>query len=122
MPTCGVVQATSVPIRNADGSQTVVLGARDVSMKDITENLNSLSVFGRPVIDQTGLGGKYDFSLRWTHESRQIGLRAPGSNGQVDEGASILENLNEQFGMKLKPTRCAVRVLVIDHVEKPTPN
>jgi len=38
------------------------------------------------------------------------------------QGPSFLEALEEQAGLKLKPTRAAVRTLVIDHVEEPSPN
>jgi len=37
-------------------------------------------------------------------------------------GITLIEALREQFGMKLQPTRSPVQILVIDHVEPPTPN
>jgi uncharacterized protein (TIGR03435 family) len=67
----------------------------------------------RPVINKTGLTGKYDFTLKFT----------PGqSAGSDSEAASIFVAVQEQLGLKLEPTKAPLDVLVIDHVEKPTEN
>ena len=65
---------------------------------------------GRPVVDRTGLTGRFDFTLDWAPE------------GSTDTDApSIFTALQEQLGLKLQPARGAVDVLVIDSVERPTP-
>lgn len=61
----------------------------------------------RPVIDQTGLNGRYDFSLRWGAEQ-----------GESDE-PSLSAAIQEQLGLKLLPTKGPVEVIVIDYIEKP---
>jgi uncharacterized protein (TIGR03435 family) len=79
---------------------------------------------GRPVIDQTGLAGTYDFNLEWSPEQRtspatqDTAARVP----QPDEGLSLFTALEEQLGLKLESTRGPLVVLVIDRVEKPTPD
>ena len=67
---------------------------------------------GRPVVDKTGLTGKYDFTLKYV----------PASHTATDEtgGASIFTALEEQLGLKLEPAKAPIEVLVIDHLEKPS--
>jgi uncharacterized protein (TIGR03435 family) len=81
---------------------------------------------GRPVIDKTGLTGRYDFSLTWTpwlrgssptNSSWNAGVTAPASSGP-----SIFTAIQQQLGLKLKPAKGPVEVLVVDHVEPPSPN
>lgn len=73
---------------------------------------NSLSLYaGRPVIDQTGLTGNYNTDLKWAGDTT--------TNSPLP---SLPAALREKFGLELKPQNGPVDVLVIDHVEKPTPN
>jgi len=85
---------------------------------------------GRQVLDQTGLKGNYDLTLKWTPEQGEgMMLGGPGG-GPPPEGApppdasgpSIFTALQEQLGLKLEPTKAPAEVLVIDHVEKPSEN
>ena len=79
---------------------------------------------GRPVIDQTGLTGNYDFDFAWSPAQRTSTAtqdtvpRVP----QPDEALSLFTALEEQLGLKLESTRGPVDVLVIEHVERPTPD
>jgi len=78
---------------------------------------------GRPVVDQTGLTGTYDFNLKWSIPVQQAGPVTQNSASalpQPEEGLSLFTALDEQLGLTLKSTRGPVDVLVIDHVEKPT--
>jgi uncharacterized protein (TIGR03435 family) len=83
---------------------------------------------GRPVINKTGLTGKYDFTLKWTPEEGQ-GPVMPGARPAGDEapppdasGASIFTAIQEQLGLKLEPQKAPMDVLVIQHVERPSEN
>ncbi len=95
---------------------------------------------GRPVIDQTGLTGKYDFTVEFAPEEGQM-MRGPmggmppsppgaGPGPGPGEGASdgpapanLFTALQEQLGLKLEPKKGPVDFLVIDHIEKaPTEN
>ena len=68
----------------------------------------------RPLIDQTGLTGKYDFSLHYTYdEARATDPNAP---------PGIFTAMQGQLGLKLVPVKAPVDVLVIDHVERPSEN
>ena len=68
----------------------------------------------RVVVDRTGLIGFFDFELTWT--PNVLGATTRG------DSPSLFTALEEQLGLKLEPIKGAVDVLVIDHVEKPTPN
>jgi uncharacterized protein (TIGR03435 family) len=69
----------------------------------------------RPVVDQTGLTGRYDFQLKWTFDESRVpsdGTAAP----------SLFTAMQEQMGLKLEPAKGPAEVLVIDHVDRPTAN
>jgi uncharacterized protein (TIGR03435 family) len=84
------------------------------AIEPLVSNLATWS--GRKVIDKTGLTGKrFDFDLTWTPEELR---EADPANA----GPSIFTALEEQLGLKLLPSRAPVQVLVIDHIERPTPN
>ena len=79
---------------------------------------------GRPVIDRTGLDGVYDFSLQWddapVREGGVPGLDLPAEPGN-DHG-SIFTALQDQLGLRLESQRVPVAVIVVDRIEKPSPN
>lgn len=99
----------------------MLLGARYVSMAMIADALSGLSNMGRPIVDETGLTGRYDFTLQWVPEENNA---IPGGAAATEEpgGPTFVDAAVEQLGMKLVSTRAPVRVLVIDHVEQPSPN
>jgi uncharacterized protein (TIGR03435 family) len=71
---------------------------------------------GRPVVDKTGLTGRYDIKL----EMPQPGPSA--ADGTQDPGASIFTVVQEQLGLRLESAKEPVETLVIDHVERPAEN
>ncbi len=67
---------------------------------------------GRPVVDKTGIAGKYNIKVRY----------APGNDPKSDL-PDLFTALQEQLGLKLEPQKVPVDYLVIDHVDKlPTDN
>jgi len=66
----------------------------------------------RPVIDKTGIAGMFDAHLEFAPENAAADSAAP----------SIFTAVQEQLGLKLTADRGPVDVLVIDHVEQPSPN
>jgi len=99
----------------------IMLPARNATMKDFTGLLQEV-VLDRPVVDQTGLKGRYDFTLKWAPDDSQFGGHVPSASDDPSAPPSLFTALQEQVGLKLESTRTAVDVLVIDHVEKPSPN
>jgi uncharacterized protein (TIGR03435 family) len=89
-----------------------------VTMGRLTEMLSGPRAdLGLPVIDQTGLEGRYSFILRWTPEGKPDTKRE--ANGREAEAApAIFTALPEQLGLKLEKRKMPVEVLVIDHAEK----
>ena len=82
--------------------------------------LNSIKgATGRDVIDKTGLTGRYDINLRWSPDP---GASSPDGATPDDARPSIFVVLEEQLGLKLEPTKGAVKTLIIDHIEPPSEN
>lgn len=75
-----------------------------------------LSGVHRIVVDQTGLHGRYNFVLKWSSQMEQ------DAGDGLDEYPDIFTAVREQLGLRLVPTKGPVDVLVIDHIERPTPN
>jgi uncharacterized protein (TIGR03435 family) len=74
----------------------------------------------RVVIDQTGIQGRYNLSLRWAPDDG--GSSMPGGSATADAGPSIFTAIQEQLGLKLESQKGPVQVLVIDKVEMPSEN
>jgi len=89
----------------------ITVHAEPVSM--LTMCLSKLPDVDRVVVDKTGLAGDYDVDLKWTPEDEQA---------RPDAGPTIFTALEEQLGLKLVAAKGPVVVLVIDHVERPSPN
>lgn len=78
-------------------------------------------VGGRPVVDETGLKGSYDFVLSGVSRTPPQPGDANASGTQAPT-ASLFTALREQLGLKLVPVKAPMEVLVIDHIEQPSPN
>ena len=100
------------------------LHVRNATMVDFTELMQS-AVLDRPVVDQTGLDGKWDFTLKWTPDETQfagLGVKVPPPSDAADAPPPLFTAIQEQLGMKLDVQKTQVPVLVIDHVDHPSPN
>jgi bla regulator protein BlaR1 len=96
-------------------AQGAVLTAKATSLQEFSQ-APFLSGVHRIVVDQTGLHGRYNFVLKWS--SRMGQTAADG----LDEYPDIFTAVREQLGLRLVPAKGPVDVLVIDHIERPTPN
>ena len=81
----------------------------------------------RIVVDRTGVNGDFDLDLTFAPDQMTLGPLKPGRpdapvTPTESDGASLFIALQEQLGLKLEATRGLVDVLVIDHVEAPTPD
>jgi len=79
-------------------------------------------VMDRPVIDNTGIAGKYDFHLEYAIDQSTPRFNAPDGPAGDRTGPSIFTAVQEQLGLKLESTRGPGEALVIDHVERPSEN
>jgi len=99
-----------------------LITGRGLTMERIASALaRVMPSVGRPVIDRTGLVGAFDFSLSWTPDQAVTNC-TPGIPTIDPNGPSIFTALQEQLGLKLEAARGPVEVLVIDSVERPTPD
>jgi uncharacterized protein (TIGR03435 family) len=92
-------------------------GARGVDLDLLANSLptqTGMATISRPVVNQTGLVGLFDFSVEWAPE---VEGGQPGPSGPT-----FNEALKKQLGLKLDPKKGPVELLVIDHVEQPSEN
>jgi uncharacterized protein (TIGR03435 family) len=91
------------------------MGATNATMADIAEAMQQ-GALDRPVVDQTGLTGRYDLRLKWTP------AEMPSETQSSDAPPELFTAIQEQLGLKLVSTQAQVDVMVIDRVERPSPN
>ena len=82
-----------------------------LTMEVIADQLSRIS--GRVVVDKTGLAGRFDLKLRWTPDDAVPGEADP---------PTLFTAIQEELGLRLEPAKEPVPVLVVDHVDQPTPN
>jgi uncharacterized protein (TIGR03435 family) len=101
-----------------------VLPALNASMADFVGVMQA-AVLDRPVVDRTGLSGRFDFTLRWTPDDSQfrgLGVRVPAPADDPNAPPGLFTAIQEQLGLRLESTNAPVEVLVISRVERPTDN
>ncbi len=105
-------------INNSDTSMNNSdLTATNISMPSLTDVLSQ--EVERPVVDKTGLTGKFDLKLKWTREGK-AGQQETGQDSNAPP--SLFTALQEQLGLKLQPGKDPVQTLVIDELSPPTEN
>jgi uncharacterized protein (TIGR03435 family) len=98
------------------------LVARNAGIADLAWELGSL-VLDRPVVDQTGVRGRFDFTLSWTPDEFQLrGRDADSQAPGVDTPPGLFSAVQQQLGLRIEAKRGPAEVLVIDHVEMPAGN
>jgi uncharacterized protein (TIGR03435 family) len=108
---------TAGGFRRCSGSGRGGIRLRGRPMKGLETMLAEL--LGKPVIDRTGLEGRYDVDLlgkfNWDHLVE---------GGPIDEltNGEVFTAIEDQLGLKIESTRGPVRVVVIDSAERPGEN
>jgi len=92
---------------------------RNATMEEIASDLIVLGKLDRPVLNETGLKGPYDFVIEWRREMN--GSPSPDDQSAA-MGPTFLEALKEQLGLKLEARNGRIEVPVIGHVEQPSEN
>jgi len=102
-----------------------VLPARNATMSDFAGVMQG-AVLDRPVVDQTGIAGRWDFTLKWTPDQTQFlalgGVHTPPPADNADAPPDLFTAIQQQLGLRLESTKAPIDVLVIDHVDKPSEN
>jgi uncharacterized protein (TIGR03435 family) len=93
-----------------------------LTMPQMTTILANNWLVGRPVINRTGLSGRWDGSLEFVPAflPGPNPDSAPIENPAADSGPNLLSAI--QLGLRLESAKAPVEVLVIDHAERPTPD
>lgn len=98
----------------------VLLPARNATMAQFASMMQR-AVLDRPVLDKTGLSGKYDFDLEWAPDETQFdGQRAPATPESTKP--DLFAAIQQQLGLRLEATKGPVETLVINQVERPSDN
>jgi uncharacterized protein (TIGR03435 family) len=82
-------------------------------------------VLDKPVVDKTGLAGEFDITLKWTPDESQfasMGVHVPPPADNPNAPPELFTAIQEQIGLKLEVRKTMTKVLVIDHVERPSEN
>jgi uncharacterized protein (TIGR03435 family) len=107
--------------------------ADSMPMFVLADVLSRMHALGRVVVDKTGLTGNYNFTLQWTADNSLPPID-PYPFGSIESGLAHTENaqdaapsllftaIQEQLGLKLEPEKNSVDVIVIDHIDPPSPN
>jgi uncharacterized protein (TIGR03435 family) len=107
-------------VEAGDGGVLIVTarGARiDQLVNALTERM------GVPVIDQTGLIGLYDFTLKFASARMTAAAQTNGESSGVPETApELAAAIQEQLGLRLERTKGPIKIVVIDHIERPSAN
>jgi uncharacterized protein (TIGR03435 family) len=113
----------SLPAKGNSGLYQIMMPGRarliaqNQSIEDFVTRLTN--VVGRPVIDETGLSAKYDFTLTYSAEGLNYPMPTPAASPADSEPLQdIFGAVQSQLGLKLEPKKGPVELIVIDHIEK----
>jgi uncharacterized protein (TIGR03435 family) len=105
----------------------LVLQAKGSTLADVAKLL--YLVVDRPVIDRTGIGGKFDIEVEFAPEQGPTAFHPPGdapplppASNEEPTAPRIFAAFEKQLGLKLESAKGPREYLVIDHVERPTGN
>ncbi len=121
----GLKQSTAAPTDPPALISTVYpdhmqLPARNATMGEFAELLQR-AVLDRPVVDKTGLTGRFDFDLTWAPDETQFGGEVPVAPPDT-QAAPFFTAIQQQLGLRLEATRGPVEALVVDKAEQPSSN
>ena len=99
----------------------LVLPARNATLGQFAAMMQTV-VLDRPVVDQTGMVGRFDFVLKFMPDEGQFGGHPPKVAEDGEAAPSLGEAMEGQLGLRLSSERVPVEVLVVDGVERPSAN
>ena len=94
--------------------------AHAITMSDFADNLGSN--LDRIVQDRTGLNGRYTFKLNYPPSANADTPFGAAPSSQTESEGRLFSALKDQLGLKLVTEKRPVRMLVIDDIQRPTPN
>ena len=100
--------------------QKIVLPGRNATLGELA-SLFQRAILDRPVVDETGLAGRFDFDLAWAPDETQFGGDVPKAS-ETAPSLPLFEAIQQQMGLRLEAKRGMVEAMVVDAVEKPSGN
>jgi uncharacterized protein (TIGR03435 family) len=110
--------------KNIATANLAVISASNATMADLASVMQRV-VLEWPVVDQTGLTGRYDFALSWTPDGAQFGdvrTRIPAPVDVPNPPPYLATALQQQLGLTLDLVDAPLQVLVVDSVERSAEN
>lgn len=97
---------------------------RNYSMGDLIETLSNVPFrLDRPVVDMTGLEGRYDFELKIAPDELAMKHAFEGMSRQDGDGPTLIDLIQAQLGLRFGATERSMDVLTVDAADKtPTEN
>lgn len=102
----------------------ITLMGRNTGLNGVANGLQS-NIMDKPIVDQTGLTGRYDFQLRFTPDPTQVanfGAIPAANAADPNPPPDIFTAFEQQLGLKLQSTKAPVDVIVIERIERPSAN
>ena len=94
---------------------------QNATLKEFVDFLQG-RLLDRPVLDQTGIAGRYDFKVTFMPDESVFGGHGPQIPASDNPAPNFFTALQEQLGLKPDAVKAPADVMVIDHVEKPSEN
>jgi uncharacterized protein (TIGR03435 family) len=97
--------------------------ARNATMDEFASVMQTTAL-DRPVLNQTGLAGRFDFTLNWAPDEFQfqgLGIKPPVA-AEANSNPDLFTAIQQQLGLKLEATKAPAEIFVIDRIEKPSEN
>lgn len=112
------LQNPSMRISNSGGKAS--LEAKNISMAKLAATLSKFTNY--IVLDNTRLNGGFDLKLEWGQDQNEESMLSTIEETLGVTGPSLYSALQEQLGLKLQRANGPVENLVIDKIDRPTPN
>ena len=101
--------------------------AREIPMEQLARSIGNFYGIGRLVLDRTGLNENFDMDMAW---APMTNLRQPGNldpppdfaDRAVNSLPTLFVALKEQLGLELQPARGPMPSIIIERVERPSPD
>ncbi len=95
---------------------------QNATLKEYADIALQGMLLDRPVLDQTGITGRYDFKITFMPDDSLFGGHGPAPPASDNPAPNFFTAIQEQVGLKLDAVKAPTDVMVIDHVGKPSEN
>ena len=100
----------------------LAVSVSNATLEDFTVYLQ-LIILDRPVVDLTGLTGRFDFQFTYTPDAAEFGghpPRLPPATVATQPAPNLFAAIQQKLGLELTGQDTLVDVIAVDHVEKPS--